>query len=200
MEINIQLADDFLTANDVDRLRRLLRVESGEPSEAALHKLVMAALAEYKEMLLGMGLASRASEIREHRLLCLIRYYFKERIPSEAEVGSIFRLTESASRSLIRSVTSKFEQDLRGQVDETLKRAIAQPKFSKDRRTYRVMIQSDNVVEELNRIIEREGPGRTPVTGVRGMSRMYDISEGAYKVLCEQLGVSADGQNLRPSQ
>ncbi len=193
MEINLQLTEDFLTPDELERLRGLLGTKSDEHFQAALQNLALAALAEYKEMLLGMGLPSRAVEIRELRLLCLIRHYFKECIPSEAEVGSIFRLTESASRSLIRSVTSRFEYDLGGQVHETLKKAIANAQFDDDTNSYRTVIQSDNVLDKLNQMIESRAPGLRPITRVRGMARVYSISEDSYKVLRGALGVSTAG-------
>ena len=143
MEINVQLPDDFFSTDELDRLRRLLGSQSDAELEAALESVIRAALAEYKDMLLGMGMPSRAVEIREHRLFQLIKHYFRDRVPSEAQVASMFHLTESASRSLIRSVISKFEYYLEDQLEETLKATIASSEFDPEGRVFTITFASD---------------------------------------------------------
>lgn len=50
-------------------------------------------------------------------------------------------------------------------------------------------MQSDNVLEELNRIIGMVRPEYDPVTKVRNMSRTCSISPDSYRCLRDHLGV-----------
>ncbi len=63
-------------------------------------------------MFLGRGFPSHADEIQQHRLYLMIKYCFKDTLPSEAQVSSIFQLTQSKSRSLICSVLTRFHYEL----------------------------------------------------------------------------------------
>jgi len=50
------------------------------------------------------------------------------------------------------------------------------------------VIQSDNVLEELNRIIGMVAPQLDPVAKVRNMARTYSISVDSYNAVREYLG------------
>lgn len=51
---------------------------------------------ESKEMMLSMGMPTRADEVRQQRLYCLIKEYFSGTIPSESDVAALFHLTWSS--------------------------------------------------------------------------------------------------------
>lgn len=53
--------------------------------------------------------------------------------------------------------------------------------------TYRGPVQSDNVVEELNRIIANEAPQYAAVTKVPKMAKLYQTSVDSYAVLRRHL-------------
>jgi hypothetical protein len=190
MPINIELPDDFFTDDERQKLKDLFRTQDDTEFSEALQKVVRAALSEYKEMFLGMGLPSRADEIRQHRLFHLIKHYFRERLPSEAEVSSLFQLTQSRSRSLLRYTMTRFHYDLEQETQNTLKETVKQAQFNDDKKEYRVVIQSDNVLNELNLIIATVAPSLDPVSKVRNMSRTYSISEDSHDALCKYLGIS----------
>ena len=113
--------------------------------------IIMASFIEYKDMLLGNGLPTRADEIKQHRLFHLIKHHFKGRIPNESEVSRMFQLTESESRSLIKNVRTRFRYQLENEINNTLKEVIVACSLNNDK--YETIIQSDNVLEELNRIL-----------------------------------------------
>ena len=103
----------------------------------------------------------------------------------------MFQLTQSRSRSLIRFVMTRFRYDLEQEIRNTLKDTIEQAKMDANGEEYRVVIQSDIVLEELNRIISMVAPRFVPVRKVRNMSRTYSISEDSYDALCEHLGIES---------
>ena len=189
MPIAIELPDDFFTDDERQKLKDLFKTQDDAEFSEALQKVLRAALSEYKDMFLGMGLPSRADEIRQHRLFHLIKHYFVDGMPSEAEVASMFQLTQSRSKSLIRFVMTRFRYNLEQEIHNTLKATVEQAQFHDGSHEYRVVIQSDNVLEELNRIIGAVAPNLDPVRKVRNMSRTYSISEDSYTVLCKHFGI-----------
>jgi hypothetical protein len=194
MPINIELPDDFFTDDERQKLKDLFRAQDDTAFSEALQKVVRAALSEFKEMFLGMGLPSRADEIRQHRLFHLVKHYFVGRLPTEAEVSSMFQLTQSRSRGLIRSIMTRFHYNLEQEIRNTLRATIEEAQFDDDSQEYRVVIQSDNVLEELNRIIGMVAPRLNPLRKVRNMSRTYSISEDSYDALCKHLGITRSKQ------
>ena len=139
------------------------------------------------QSLVGRGFPSRADEIRQYRLFFLIKHYFG-RIPTESEVSSMFQETQSRSKSLIRLVLTRFHYDLKGEIDNALKEAIcaARHNNSENNPAYHVTIQSDIIVEELNRTISKKAPKCLLVKKIPGTGRSYSISEDSYDKLIEQ--------------
>ncbi|MED4018043.1 hypothetical protein [Sutcliffiella cohnii] len=188
--INLQLTNDFLTEEEIEKLKILFKTDDIEEFNLALKNVAFAALTEYKEMLLGKGLPTRADEIKQHRLLHLIKHYFQGKIPTEAEVSSMFQLTETESRALIRNVRTRFRYQLESEILNTLQQTIVSAEFNND--TYHVVIQSDNVLEELNRLVSTNAPLLDPISKVRGSARKYQISEDTYELLSNSLGVNQE--------
>jgi len=183
MAISITIPDDYFTEDEREKLDELFGSTGGAGFNDALCKVVLAGLDEYKSMFLGMGLPSRADEIRQHRLFYLIKRYFESRLPSEAEVSSMFQLTQSQSRSLIRSVMARFRYELGEEIRNTLVEHIHRAQFNQDAREYRIVIHSRNVLDELNRIIGGIAPNLDQIRKVRNMSRTYAVSEDSYEAL-----------------
>jgi len=179
MELNIPV--DFFTIEEARKLQVLLRTQSEEDFSVAVGKIALAALTEYKEMLLGKGLPTRADEIKQHRLLHLVKHFYLGIIPTETEVSAMFQLTESESKSLIRNVKTRFRYQLESEIFNTSRATLTSAERVED--LHRVVIQSDNVLEELNRIIALNAPNFYPITKTRNSARQYDISLDSYVLL-----------------
>jgi hypothetical protein len=188
--LNIQLTNDFLNETEIEKLKILFKTEDNEEFNLALKNVALAALTEYKEMLLGKGLPTRADEIKQHRLLHLVKHYFQGVIPTETEVSSMFQLTETESRALIRNVRTRFRYQLESEILNTLQQSIVSAEFNTD--VYHVVIQSDNVLEELNRLVSTNAPQLDPISKVRGSARKYQISEDTYVLLSNALGINQE--------
>src|SRR5437870_118915 len=76
--------------------------------DATFAPFARAAAEEYARMFLGQRVFTRGSDLREYRLLLLMRDVFK-RIPDDQEVSNLFQTTSSQCRSVIRSVISKYQ-------------------------------------------------------------------------------------------
>lgn len=188
--ITIQLTNDFLDEQEIQKLMTLFNCQNNEEFNLALKNVTLAALTEYKEMLLGKGLPTRADEIKQHRLFHLVKHYFQGVMPTEAEVSSMFQLTETESRALIRNVRTRFRYQLEAEILNTLQQTVISAELNEDK--YHVVIQSDNVLEELNRVVSTNAPQLDPITKVRGSARKYQISEDTFELLSNVLGVNQE--------
>ena len=189
MPIHVEIPDDFFTVDERTKLEELFSSRDEGEFHEAISKVILASLAEYKDMFLGMGLPSRADEIKQHRLFHLTKKYFDVRLPSEAEVSSMFQLTQTRSRSLIQYMMTRFRYQLEFEIRNTLIQNLREASIYEDNEEFRVVIQSDNVLEELNRIIATIAPRLDPIRKVRKMSRTYSISEDSYQALADHFGM-----------
>lgn len=96
-----------LNNEEKDLLRKTLNCSSDDELIISLARISKAASTEYLEMILGKQLPTRANEINERHLFYLLKFYFRGRIPSEAEVSALFQATHSTSRTLLRNVRTK---------------------------------------------------------------------------------------------
>ncbi|NLJ18997.1 hypothetical protein, partial [Globicatella sulfidifaciens] len=119
-----------------------------------------------------------------------VKHYFQGVMPTEAEVSSMFQLTETESRALIRNVRTRFRYQLEVEIMNTLQQTLLSAEFNEDK--YHVVIQSDNVLEELNRVVSTNAPKLDPITKVRGSARKYQISEDTYELLSNVLGINQE--------
>jgi hypothetical protein len=190
MPVQIEIPDDFFSPDERDKLYSLLRLSNETAFADALARVTLAALDEYRHMFLGIGLPSRANEIREYRLYHLIKRYFQNRIPDELEVASMFQLPISRSRNLILNVLARFRYDLEDEILNTLRSIIADAENIDDGREYRVYITSANMVDELNRIISRSGRRFRPLVRVKNEPNFYTIAPDSYDLIRQQLGMN----------
>jgi len=66
MPIEILIPDDFLSDDEQDKLEELFGCDNDDQFAQAISRVVLASLSEYKDMFLGMGMPTRADEIRQH--------------------------------------------------------------------------------------------------------------------------------------
>jgi hypothetical protein len=189
MAFELSIHDDYFTGDQIERLAQLFSKHNEEELAPIIQSVVLASLSEYVEMFLGMGLPSRADEIRQHRLFFLIKYLWKDRIPSEAEVSTLFQLTQSKSRALIEQTTTRFHYALGDQVYNTLRISLKEAVLDEDMHCYKMVTQSDYVVEKLNLIIAKEAPKLEQIKKERNSARTFIIYEDTYDVLKQSLGI-----------
>lgn len=183
MEINIDIPDDDEEFKEKkERLLEFFNFREDEALANSLEDILTAALHEYVDMIVGRGFPTSAEEIRQYRLFYLIKHYFKK-LPTESKVSSMFKETQSKSKSLIRQVISRFRYDLTDEINQVLEETICSSLTHqrKDGKTeVRVTIYSDIIVEELNRIIEREAPSNQKIKRLAGTGRRYVITPDTY--------------------
>ena len=170
-------------------LREILQCQDDAEFAEKLNTVAAAAVEEYCRMILGQKVFNRATDLREYRLLLLIKTLYHNTIPNEQAVSALFQTTPAESKTLIRSTTSKYKYELKDAVAETLKDIIAEaePADAKDNK-HRVVIKSATQVDELNRILLLKD-GTLPKIKKDAGSVSQDIIEASsYEALREYLG------------
>jgi hypothetical protein len=176
-----------LTLSNVDK-RDLAEIIGCTQQELpqALPRIINAAAREYVTMFLGQKVFSRGSDILEYRLFLLIQEAFENRIPDEQDVSRIFQTTKNESRSLIRSVMSKYQYQLRDAIDRAIIRILEAAEHPNDETPFIVTINSINLLDELNRVLAEIDGNLPPVAKKRGSVSTYEIEASSYFRLCER--------------
>jgi hypothetical protein len=183
MQINAQL--DLNEGNCVE-LAKILGCPR-EELETKIAPFASAATQEYVSMFLGQKVFSRGSDISEFRLLLLITKALGNHIPDEATVCRLFQITTTESRSLIRAVMSKYQYVLREAVYSTMQTIIDAAQQSEADGPWEVIINSQNMVDELNRLLASIDGSLQPIVKRRGSVSTYEISPESHQRLKERL-------------
>ena len=135
-----------LTAAERADLARIIGCTQADLTEA-LAAVASAALTEYVSMFRGQKVFRRGTDIHEYRLFLLIQAVFDNRIPDEQHVSRLFQTTATESRSLIRSVMSKYQYQVKAAVDQSMKQVVEEAEQNGEGEPFTVIVNSLNVVD-----------------------------------------------------
>jgi hypothetical protein len=190
MDISFSLTDSDFDAQQRRLVREALGLQNDQELAGAMAKLCKAAALEYMTMFVEKGMPSRADELRQDRLYFLILHYYENRLPPESEVSSIFQLTSSQSRTLLRNTRSRYRNKIGSQVQMSAKKVVTQAKKNDDTGQWEMLIDSEIILEELNLLIAKKNPVLKPVHLKRGSSGQYEAEEDTYRLLEREYGLS----------
>lgn len=148
-----------------------------------LEKVSAAATEEYVRMALGQRVFTRGQDIREYRLFLLIRHVFGGRLPSDREISAVFQTGASQSRALLRAVMSKYQYELQDEIDATLAQALDAATQKPDSNSRIITIDSEGVVEALNRRLAGIDGTLPQIVRVRNTISSFEIAPSAYQAL-----------------
>ncbi|GAB4061085.1 hypothetical protein [Uliginosibacterium sediminicola] len=177
-----------LTATEEAEISAILGCPAAELN-TRLNLCLGASINEYLAMFRGQRVFKRGSDMLEYRLLLLIETAFGGVIPDERTVSSLFQTTLTESRSLIRAVISKYQYQLRSHVERTLSASLTAAIRQNNAQDYTVVINSQNVVDELNKALADIDGSLSPVGKKKGSVSTYEISPSSYNRLCTKFGV-----------
>lgn len=186
MKISIDL-DKLINNEEKDILKEILSCDTDKELEKEVSGICKAAVYEYLEMILGKQLPTRANEIKERRLFHLLKYHFIGRIPRESEVSSLFQLTGSRSKTLLRNVKTKFRFELKKAIKNTVKTMLKEIKYENEE--YHAIILNKNILEEIKQTVESEAPRLNQIRKVSNSASLYKIPIDTLKVLCDYYGI-----------
>ena len=119
MDITISVDDQQLSANDKLLMKSCLGINTDAELETALRKLCKASFMEYIKMFKEKGLPTRADEVQQERLFFLLNHYFENHLPGENLISSIFQLTTSQSKTLLRNTKSRYRTKINNFIKTT---------------------------------------------------------------------------------
>lgn len=148
-----------------------------------------AAAEEYARMMLGQRVFTRGSDMREYRLFLLITHAFGA-MPDERTISALFQTTTTQSRGLLRAVMSKYQYELQAAIRRTLETQLrgAAPDPN-DPDIWNITIDSENVIEALNREIASIDGTLPQISRVRGTVSTFEIPNSSYEQLKLKFGI-----------
>lgn len=189
MNITINIPDAELSAGDKNLIKECLSLSSNPELTAALTKICKTAFLEYCKMFKEKGIPTRADEVMQERLFFLLNHYYMDRLPSENEISTIFQLTPSQSRTLLRNTKSRYRTKITGFITNSLKAIIQPATKNNENDKYEFVCLSTVMIEELNLIISQKGPALEQINKIKGKSSKYECSEDTYDLLKAELGI-----------
>lgn len=158
-----------------------------ETVSSKIKEITNAAQEEYLRMALGQRVFTRGQDIREYRLYLLIVHVFGGRLPTEQQISSLFQTTTTQSRALLRAVMSKYQYELQDAILNTLREKLEEARQDQNSDGYLITIDSENVIEALNRRITAIDGTLPQISKARGTVSTYEIAASSYKSLVESL-------------
>lgn len=188
MQISFTIDAQAFEQEQKEPVKKTLKISDTEIAHA-LQRIAKASLTEYLKMLVEGSMPSRADEAKQDRLLYLIQSYFGQTLPTESQISTIFQLTQSQSKTLLKNTVSRF----RNQLDEILQHSMRAVIESAEhaQTVYLVVISSDVIRDELNMLITQNEPTFKPIIKRKGSAGQFEISEDSHALLCQTLGLNA---------
>lgn len=189
MNITINILEGELPAADKALIKECLGLTSNQELTAALTKICKTSFLEYCKMFKEKGLPSKADEVMQERLFFLLNHYYVNRLPSENEISTIFQLTASQSKTLLKNTKSRYRTKIARSINNSLKAIIQSATFNNETDKYEFVCLSSVMIEELNLIVGQKGPALEQIGKIRGKSSKYECAEDTYDLLKNELGI-----------
>ena len=134
-------------------------------------------------MILGQRVFTRGSDIREWRLCLIIQLALGGKLPSETLISGLFQTTTTQSRALLRAVMSKYQYELQEAIRGTLRDAIGSARQDPNGDGWLITIDSENVIDALNREIVAVDGTLPQISKARGTASTYEVQPSAMEIL-----------------
>ena len=185
--MDLTLHVDDLDAEQKRDLLEKFRCTDSELSDR-LARMATAAYDDYLEMIQGVPLPSRAEEVREKRLLHLLKRYATDGVLlTENDIALMFQMSGQEAGRLLRNVRAHYHAELDSRVRVAVREILEPAKYVKG--NYRIQVTSVNLLDVLKSTVTRVAPNLDQIVKVRGSAALYDIPPDTYKKLCELYGV-----------
>lgn len=184
--ITITISDAELSVDDRALIQDCLGIDN-VAFQGALERLTKSAFMEYAKMFKEKGIPTRADEVAQERLYFLLNHYYNTTLPSESEISSIFQLTQSQSKTLLKNTKSRYRTKIKAFLKNSLKATLAAAVQRGGENLWEFECISPSIIEELNYIVSQKGPSNHPVEKIRGFANRYSCKEDTYVLLNNEL-------------
>ena len=114
--MNMTFQYDNIIDNDKEEiLREIFTLEENQNIEELLNDIAKASFTEYIKMLSGSGMPNRADESKQIRLYYLIQEHYNI-IPDDLNISSLFQITITQSKTLIKNTVSRYRVKLKNNI------------------------------------------------------------------------------------
>jgi hypothetical protein len=185
MPITIDFTPNELSPDDITLIRESLGLTVAQTDDA-LAKLAKTAFMEYLKMFKEKGVPTRADEVQQERLFFLLKYYYENRLPSESEVSTIFQLSQSQSKTLLKNTKSRYRNKIGDFIKHTARNTLNTSAQNRDG-NYEFICTSPSTIDDLNAIVTQKGPELRPIERIRGMASKFLCEADTYNLLQREL-------------
>jgi hypothetical protein len=185
--ITVEISENELSNDDIVLILQGLGLSPTNNCEETLSKITRCALLEYRKMFVERGLPTKAAEVMQERLFYLIKGYFIDTLPSEQQISTVFQLTSSGSKTLLRNTISRYRIYLNDQINESIRRVISTA--VQDGEKFLVVIQSETIRDEINKYLTQNRPTLQKLLAVKGSAGQYYCPTDTMNCLQEAFGV-----------
>jgi hypothetical protein len=180
VDITIQL-DSHVSVDELTTIGNNLGVNQAALPEY-LRRVGIAAIVEYLDMITGRTVDSLSSDSAERRLERFIKYYYRQRIPTEAEITKTFHVPQARAKTLLGNLAAKRRHEINNAIDATIKDVLGSCVKSGPTKA-ELTIGSSFLVDEIKNLLEQHASGMTSITKRRGSVDTYEIGIDTYNQL-----------------
>ena len=171
----------------VQTLMNVVQCDTTELEEV-MSQYGKAALSEYIQMFVGRRSFTKGADMLEYRLFEIMRHVLNYEIPKATMVRSHFQMTDTRSKSLVKSMLAKYQHmiDLHA-FKKRLLPYIENAQLNEETNLYEADIPNEENVAFINRVLARIDTSLKKVTKKRGTNTIYEIQIPARKALINYL-------------
>lgn len=185
----MQIKFDINLEQEVEQLTFALECAETD-LETVLSLYGCAALKEYIQMLLGQRVVRQVADVKEYKLMLLIKEVFGNKIPNEQKIAQIFQITNSQARTLLKFIMAKYPYELAEAIRSSYIDILTGCKQVEEDGDYEVTIDNVSAVEGLNYILARMDGTLPKITRKVGTVSVYKVNIASCEKLCEKFSVS----------
>lgn len=189
MKISFDLDESELSSSDGKIVLSSLGLPEEANLPATLGKIAKCSLLEYRKMFIEKGLPTKAAEVMQERLFYLIKGYYKDSLPNEQQISTIFQLTYSSAKTLLRNTISKYRIYLQVEIKETIKKVLKTA--TEDNGKYRLVVQSETIKDELNLYLTQNAPTLKKMLAEKGSAGVFVCPADTMTFLREKYGLKS---------
>jgi hypothetical protein len=178
-----------LSSEDTALLTTILNCKANELN-GKLNTIGSASFEEHIKMILGQKVFTRGRDMLDYRLFVIIKHLFAGKIPDEQEISGLFQTTITESRSMIKSITSKYQYELKLMIEQTLAKEVEGIQPYDDGYKYKITKNNQFIINELNRVLGALDPMSDLIEKDPKKVSLHLLTEASYLKLCTKYGVT----------
>ena len=187
MKITLEINESMLSAEELKTIIEGLGLNDSENITDVLSRLSRCAFLEYKKMFLSRGLPTKADEVQQERLFFLIQGFYINSLPTEKQVSTIFQLSASKAKSLLRNTIASYRNQLRNQIFESV-RIVLRSSQTDEKGNYTIALKSETIKDEINRFLMQNEPTLQKLMAIRGSAGLFFCPVDTYDYLVRSYG------------